>query len=112
MRDEAVLRHVEANGNRGGVTVPQLEIDVAEAAIERELAGVRDGLAGWRALVCVPGHVVVRAALETAGVCWQNEDGAMCAVADEADAGPNVDGVLDAVMSSGDEDNPMMCRFL
>ena len=46
MRDEAVLRHVESDGDGGRVTVPQLEIDVAEAAVEREFASVRDGLAG------------------------------------------------------------------
>ncbi len=112
VRDEAVLGDVEADGDGRGVTVTHLKVDVAEAAVEREFAGVRDGLAGWRTLVGVPEHVVVRAALEITGVCGQNEDRAMSAVANEANAGPDVDGVLDPVTSFGDEDDPMMCRFL
>lgn len=36
----------------------------------------------------------------------------MCAVADEANAGPNVDSMRDAVTSFGDEDDPVMSRFL
>jgi len=112
VRDEAVLRHVEADGDSGRVAVPQLEIDVAETAVERELAGVRDGLTCWRTLVCVPQHVVIGPALESVRVCRQNENGATCAIADEANAGPNVDGMLDWVASFFDEDNPVMCRLL
>src|SRR6185312_15975243 len=90
MRDEAVLRHVEADGDSGRVAVPEVKIDVAETAVERELAGVRDRLTWRRTLVGVPKHVMIGTAPESVRVGGQNEDRATCAVADEANASPNV----------------------
>src|SRR4051794_11150001 len=112
VRDEAVLCDVEADGYGSRVTVFQLEVDVAEAAVEREFAGVGDGFTGSRALVRVPEHVVVGAALKVAGVGRENKDGAMCTVTDEADACPDVHGVLDGVTSFGNKYHPVMCGFL
>lgn len=108
MRNKAILRDVEADGHGRRVTIPQVEIDVAQAAVKREFAGIGNGLSRCRAFVGVPKHVVMRAALEVAGMWRQNEDGAMCAVADEANSGPNVDGMLDAVTSFGNEDDAMV----
>src|ERR1700761_2345442 len=112
VRNKAVLRAVEADGHGRRVTIPQFEIDVAQAAVKREFAGVGNGLSRCRAFVGVPKHVVMRAALEIARVRRQNEHRAMRAITDEANSGPNVDGMLDAVMSFGNEEDAMVCRFL
>src|SRR4051794_28317835 len=112
VRDKAVLRDVEADGDGGGVAVTQLKIDVAEAAVEREFAGVGDGFAGSRALVRVPKHVVGGAALKVAGVWRENKEGAMCTVADEADGCPDVDGWVDPVTALVKKYHPMMCRCM
>ena len=37
---EAVLGDMKANGHRGGISLPQIEIDVTHTAVEREFAGI------------------------------------------------------------------------
>jgi hypothetical protein len=48
--------------------------------------------------------------LEAGGIGAENEDGPMRAVADHADAGPDVDGLGQPILSFGNEDDSLFER--
>ena len=123
--EEAVLRDMETDGDGGGIAVAEVEVDVAHGGVEGAGVGIDDSVRGRdragngrpRCIGQVP--VPVTAARTSAGeeehvadvvlitgcVVGKEKLRARCAVADDAHAGPDVDGAGDAVLPCRDEED-------
>ncbi len=110
VRQMAVLGVTGTNADGCGVSVLDVEVDVLQGAVERARVGVANRAIVGGAVAGEPNHVLMVAFLEAGSVGAENEDGPMRAVADHADAGPDVDGLGQAILSLGNEDDSFFER--
>src|ERR1017187_83360 len=127
---EAVLGVAGTDADGAGISVPDLEIDVADGGVEGAGAGVGGLTAGGASPVsgspaaATPAsragpatgkedHVALIVLVLVAGsVFAQEENGACSSIPDHADAGPDVDGLRQAVAALGNEDDSLAGGFL
>ena len=114
VREIAVLREARADADGAGIAVADFDVDVRHRGVEGAGRGVARRFVILRATAGEEDHVLrmVFVAIEAGRVRCEDEDGARGAVADEADAGPDVDGVGEAVAAGGDEDDALVVGFL
>ena len=99
----AVLGDMEADADGGGIAGADLDVDIAHRAVERAGAAVRRGAAARPRVRRRKTACTCRFPPGTGRVLGQGQDRPAVAVADQADAGPDVDGLREAVGPLRDE---------
>ena len=99
-----MLRNVKPHRDRRWVTVADLEVQIADSAIESKLVRIDDRLARRRSPRCKLQHVPACSkkfvSLLVAGRFWcQEKQRAMRPISNEPNSGPEVDRLRDAIPS-------------
>src|ERR1039458_6112675 len=131
----AVLGHMESDSDGRLIIGAEFEIDIAHGGVKGAGAGIGEGRIGGNGTggrrrkakctsrECRAGGAAVGphagekehapdALLEPRGLVGKDEDGTLFAIADEAHAGPDVDGPGDAVAALRDKEDAFAGSFL
>ena len=103
VRELAVLRDMEAHRDGRGISILQLEVDVAHATEEREFGGVDNRRSGIRPVVGKVDHVAAGAFLISRRVPSKHEDGSRGSVAEKTNALPDVNRLAQAIATLGNQ---------
>ena len=121
---EAMLGVAGAHGHSAGVPILDLDVEVRERRVEGAGTGIGNGCVGavrvGRSSTPEAGaaageeyqHLFVGRVLESGCVGGQDKDGPLGAVADQANAGPNIERAADAIASCWQEHDALTGRLL
>ena len=111
MREKTVLGVVRADSHGAGIAVLDFDVNIADGGIERAGVSIRRRSIAVRARAGEENHVG-GTLLKTRRVGGEDEGGALGAIADQADARPDVNCLGEAIAAGGDEEDALIGGFL